>query len=69
MLDYEVTGIDQSEDQSLILLYFQIVILQCLKVLSKSQNGGRLWTLKLQPSKRMTLGSYLVFQKGTIQLV
>jgi hypothetical protein len=41
--------------KSLIVLYFQIVILQPLKVLSKKKNEGRQWMMKLMPLKEMTL--------------
>ena len=54
---------------SLTLLYFWIVILQFSKMLSKHQNGGRLWMKKLQPSKKMIHRRYLIFQKDTKQLV
>ena len=61
MEDYKVTGIEDPIThfafQSLIFLYFHIVILQLLKVLSKKKNGGRRWMMKLMPLKEIILGS------------
>ena len=64
MLDYEVTEIDDSDEDLMILMNllhilhcFQIVIPQLLKPLSKNTSGKRLWMKKLQPSKGTTHGS------------